>query len=86
MLAKPKIVAARIPSRRLYALDNVRYLRVQYNNIVQTKKTLSTIDHDILEEILEEIDMQKRIAAISDDLEDFCEGRPDEPECRVYDF
>lgn len=86
MLAKTKIVAAPIPSRRLYALDNVKHLRVQYINIVQTRKSLSTVDHDILEEILEEIDVQKRIAAFSDDLEDFCEGRPDEPECRLYDF
>jgi len=85
MLARPRIVAAPIPSKRLYALDNIRVLRNELA-VYQKKATLTKVDHDNMEEILSEISHQKYLASIADDLDDFCIGRPDEPECRVYDF
>ena len=85
ILTRPRIVAAPIPSRRLYALDNIRHLRKELA-VYQSKKILTLADHDAMEEILSEISHQRYKASIADDLDDFCIDRPDELECRVYDF
>lgn len=75
-----------ILSRRQYALCNIKHLRRELSTYIFQDYKLSPAEFSVVDEIVREIHKQKLIYTTADDLEDYCDSHPDEPECIIHEL